>query len=117
MIPAGLTSQVPGVAVLTWDGAGGTTWGGGDEHRQGVSGTMWEGPGSHQSPRTWRGVAAHPCPLAGRTLGWALPLGTPIQPAPARPASHRQQDSPYKIRAHGASLASRPGDKCGLFGV
>lgn len=109
MIPAGLTSQVPG-----WQSSRGM---GQEEQlgrgRRAQAGGPWDhrgGARGHQSPgpgEAW----LHTLPLGWRTLGWALPLGTPIQPAPARPASHRQQDSPYKIRAHGASLASRPGDR------
>lgn len=84
---------------------------------KGSEGPCGRGQGTTRAPGPGEGLAAHPFPLVGRSLGRALPLGTLIQPAPARPASHHQWGGPYKIRAHGASLASRPGDKCGLFGV
>lgn len=84
---------------------------------EGVRGTVGGGQGTTRAPGPGEGLAAHPFPLVGQSLGQALPLGMPIQLAPARPASHHQWGGPYKIRAHGASLASRPGDNCGLFGV
>lgn len=93
------------------DGAGGTTWGGGDDTGRGSAGPCGGAREPPQSPRTWRGVAAHPCPLAGRTLGWALPLGRSIQPAPGKACLPSPAGQPHKIRAHGASLASRPGEQ------
>lgn len=71
-----------------------------------------EGLGSHEEHRACgKGPGCTPCPHTHWPLGWALPLGTPTLPP------QHQHGGPYKIRAHGASLAFRAGDKCGLFRV
>ena len=89
--------------------------GGGRREGAGLRGTArGEGPGNLAGHRDLQ-RRPHWTPLSpGRSLGWALPLGTATQ---ASLPPYRQHGGPCEIRAHGASLASRPGDKRGLFSV
>lgn len=122
-VPPG-TARVPRAALFpVGDGAGGASGDqktnsdggvGGDTKGRGPEGDRRErGRGTSQGTDLQRRPRWTPL-SPGRFLGWALPLGTATQ---ASLPPYRQHGGPCEIRAHGASLASRPGDKCGLFGV